>query len=154
MRAVRRLWTYTQDPTGVPVWMNNTTSVTAYVAPFAVELIEPVPSADVASSTTVCVPSQLATWMRLDEKRRVVTDCDKNVVMRDEVVAGMPEHLCQTPLPAHVKRIQTVLHFTPNTDLPTARQSAIREEKSSCRLTKQRQESCERDCRKQNQKCS
>eukprot|EP00971_Amphidinium_carterae_P281162 5582380-Amphidinium_carterae.1 len=36
LRAVRRLWTYTQDPTGVPVWMNNLTGVTAYVAPFAV----------------------------------------------------------------------------------------------------------------------
>eukprot|EP00971_Amphidinium_carterae_P209880 4163120-Amphidinium_carterae.1 len=27
MRAVRRLWTFTQDPTGVPVWMNNMTGV-------------------------------------------------------------------------------------------------------------------------------
>eukprot|EP00971_Amphidinium_carterae_P192735 3824736-Amphidinium_carterae.3 len=105
MRAVRRLWTYTQDSTGVPVWMNNTSVVTSYMAPFAVELTEPVPSADIASSTTVCVPSQLATWVRLDDKvkcyvtttsrsmwerahRRVVTDRDRNVVIQDEIVAG------------------------------------------------------------------
>eukprot|EP00971_Amphidinium_carterae_P328777 6460832-Amphidinium_carterae.1 len=85
--------------------MNNLTGVTAYVAPFAVELTDPIPSSDISSSA-VCVSSQLASWTRLEDKvehhvttlpsgpswpsvhRRVVTDRDTTAIISDEIVAG------------------------------------------------------------------